>query len=138
MVATNTVTRHRAGVPGRAAKKPVPKRNNTPANMADTMVFGRYAINLENVPVAPMTTHATATTMYAPMAAENRYSRRDVVSSTAPDVENATITGWRSHSDKPSPVSPLPMLTAKIQLSVTLAGSPAFLTARPTISMGPE
>ena len=68
-------------------------------------------MSFSNQPVTPIKTIKAALIMNAPTASPivNPPAKPALASTAAPGVLQATITGWRSHSDGKAVVNPMPI-----------------------------
>ena len=89
----------------------MPKRASTPASSAEVMATGMCRIRRSRAPLAPTMMVSKAASMNAPTACAmvNPSPARPAVASTAaPGVDQAIITGLRSHKDGSTVHRPMP------------------------------
>lgn len=100
-----------------AAKASMPKRASTPASSAEAIATGMRFMTFSNQPVTPKSTISAALTMNAPTASfiENPPASPAVANTAAPGVDQATMTGFLSHSEGSAEHSPMPSPSAHIQ-----------------------
>src|SRR5690625_1268675 len=113
------------------------KGSRMPASSACNTGPGTLESNHPNQPVNPTIAAATDATRNAPTASANEKPPKEAMSSAAPGVDHATMTGMRVKRLSTMLHRPLPIDSAHTQEAVCASSRPAARVASSTIRKGP-